>query len=92
VQQILPKKLVSLPRPRTLNPNSIGIKKDPKIEKIKISVLESTAEKSISSCNEGTCEPKTVEEETTVKNTCSEALFSAPDEIKERYMKVLKFL
>jgi hypothetical protein len=55
----MPKKLVSIPRPRTLNPNSIGIKKSPKLEKIKISVLESTAEKSVSSCNEGTCEPKT---------------------------------
>ena len=88
----MPKKLVTIPRVKTLNPNSIGIKKSPKKEKIKIITLESTAEKSLSSCNEGTCEPKTVFSETTVKNLSSDALISAPDEIKERYIKVLKFL
>jgi hypothetical protein len=88
-QLALPKKLLNIPKVRLLNPNSIGIKKSPKIEKIKILVAsESTAEKSISS-NEGTSEPKTVCFEQTVKNTDTGALICAPDEIKERYVKVL---
>ena len=90
-QQVLPKKLLSIPRARMLHPSSIGIKKSPKIEKNKILTEETTYEKSISS-NEGTCEPKTVFSDPAVKPTQSNVLICAPSEMRDRYDKVLKFL
>jgi len=88
---LMPKKLLSIPRPRMIHPSSVGIKKSPKIAKTKLIALESTDDKSISS-NDGTCEPKTVISEQTVKPSQSEVLFYAPSEIKDRYSKILKFL